>query len=402
MVGTQREKTQPFHVEASEVLTELRSSVTDLLASAGGLRKPSELQKLFRLEPTLSWQIFQVAGANLRDVLSVGPSVPSRSALKKFLAAAVERGVDSAKVDRVWTDYKRFEDLIDVHAGDRTSFNSMAAAASGSSEDSEAVDLAHRRNGFRTMSHVLGIQAAAKVSLGIINESSDANCWEIAVLQGHLALRILRRMPAVNLFSARLRELGSGTMLAQEPLCVDEAVGGHLLEKYSTPNLPPLKVRDIEGLRVITLQNPEIGNLGSTSAIFGTRCRNHPIPSGEKKEFWTAVGVYKPVELILSDVLVNPKIMRGALPSQEVVMRVSKAEVTDQSTDTVPLEGNYRLEKLGIGPGALSTTDVPRYPEMVRAAAEKLGWDVNSFQAWRVRIEYPIYNSSIRIKWVLP
>ena len=46
------------------------------------------------------------------------------------------------------------------------------------------------------------------------------------------------------------------------------------------------------------------------------------------------------------------------------------------------------------------TADVPGYPEMVRAAARDLRGDVEQFECWRVRLEYPIYHSTCRVALV--
>ena len=45
----------------------------------------------------------------------------------------------------------------------------------------------------------------------------------------------------------------------------------------------------------------------------------------------------------------------------------------------------------------MATADVPRLPEMVRAAAGDLAGDVETFEVWRVRLEYPVYQSTVRL-----
>ncbi len=64
--------------------------------------------------------------------------------------------------------------------------------------------------------------------------------------------------------------------------------------------------------------------------------------------------------------------------------------------------GDHKVDFIGLGPDVLATPDVPQYPEMVRTAAAKLGWDISRYEVWRIRTEFPAYLSTVRMKWELP
>lgn len=394
-----------FDTEASEVMAGLRSSVANVLAAVGGVRKPADLQKSFRLDWTLSWQLFQVAGSGGvgGSALSAGSNVPSRTSLKKFLEAAQSRGIESAKVERVWTEYERFERLVDTHAGDRTTFNSMVSAAAGMDEEWITADSQHRRNAFRAMSHAVGMQARAKHICGIFSPSSSEKTWDFAVVSGYVGLRMLRPLASALVFRMRIvdpatRHLARRQGLGEQP----ELGGGFLISEFSTKPLPQLRTRDLDaGWVVSELDRPNVGNLGATTLRFGTAYYNHPAPGsapGCPATFNADVVIDKPVEVIISDALVKPGMMDGK-PVPEVFLGNNHSDAPALPGDVVPLLGDYRVEMLGKGPDVLATPEVPDYPALIRSAAGRLGWDVEGYEVWRLRVEFPVYQATVRVNW---
>jgi hypothetical protein len=414
-IAKQSTKRLTFDVDAAQVLGALRTSIANVLATAGGVRKPADLQKSFKLDGTLSWQIFQISGMRGGDgvALARGANVPSRTSLKKFLEAAKSRGIDAAKVERVWSDYERFEKLVDVHAGDRTSFNSMVSAAGVSSAgnlDDEwmAANAQHARNAFRSMSHATGMQAKTKMICGIYNENESAmkDRWDISVVVGYVGLRLLRPSPTVQVFRIRMVEPDLRSFVQREPLGLSDAGKGYLLEDFATKPLPAFAMKELDaGWLVGELNDPDVGNLGASTMPFGVVYRHLPIPGSAELPNKTEnadVVADKPVELILCDCMVKPGMMRGARPTAEVFLGNRHNDAKVLPGDLIPLLGDHRVELLGKGPEALASADVPQYPDMIQAAADKLGWDVSQHEVWRIRIEYPFYQATVRMKWELP
>jgi hypothetical protein len=398
-----------FDVDAAQVLGALRTSIANVLATAGGVRKPADLQKSFKLDWTLSWQLFQIAGTRGGEggAISRGANVPSRTSLKKFLEAAKNQGIEAAKVDRVWTDYERFEKLVDLHAGDRNSFNSMVSAAGSIDEEWEATNAQHVRNAYRSMSHITGMQARAKVMCGIYNASPDkADCWDVNMLVGYVGLRMLRTVPTVQVFRMRVIESDRRNVVHREPLGLSDAGNGYLLEEFATSPLPSFKMKELDaGWLVSELENPDVGNLGACTMPFGVVYRHLPVLGNlqpPNKVERSDVVIDKPVEVIISDVMFKPEIMQGLKPTPEVFLGNNHADSQSLPGDLIPVLGNHRIEFLGKGPEVLATPDVPNYPEMARAAGAKLGWDLSEHEVWRIRIEYPVYQATVRMKWELP
>ena len=88
------------------------------------------MQKLFGVSTKLSWQIFKLTGPG--DALSLAPHIPKGAAMNRVLEGAEKYGVAPRLINEVRAAYSAFEELIETHAGDRTSFESMTRGLSGS------------------------------------------------------------------------------------------------------------------------------------------------------------------------------------------------------------------------------------------------------------------------------
>ncbi len=390
----------PFEVDAANVLGALRIAITNVLSSLGGIRKATDLQRQLKLEWTLSWQLSQLANttADGSATLATGAKVPSRSALKRFLDAAATQGVDVDKIARVWSAFERFERLVDLHAGDRSTFISMVSAAAGMNSEWLAADLQHRRNAFRAMSHAAGVQATAKHKCAIYRTSPAGDAWELCVIAGYVGLRYLRPSPNAVVF--RMRDDATElTAACREPLGSDStSAGAYLLPEFSTNPLPLLRTYESEsGWLVTELEQPAVGKLGASTLRIGTAYRNYPAPKLTDREFRSHIRVDKPVEVLISDVLLEPGIMRGVIPTAGVL--IGNGPGNTPPGDALAVLGEHRVEFLGKGPAVLATPDVPDYTDLMHAAARKFGCDVDNFEAWRLRLEFPFYQSDVRITW---
>ncbi len=201
---TTRVETSEFERDATEVLTSFKVAVSSVLAAVG-VRRPVELQQTLKLQSTLSWQLFKVAGE--RSVLSAGGSVPSRASVARFADAAAGVGVPAETVGSLMAAYGGFERLVERHAGDRTSFNSLVSAVTGREDDWLAADLQHRRNMYRGFSAVLGVQVQTKLNCSIVLGRPGTRACDVAFLSGLVDLRMLRPRDAFRVFGFALRKL---------------------------------------------------------------------------------------------------------------------------------------------------------------------------------------------------
>jgi len=93
-------------------------------------------------------------------------------------------------------------------------------------------------------------------------------------------------------------------------------------------------------------------------------------------------------------------VLEGApKPTLEVFFGNENPEVL--SPDYTPIEGRFEVERLGDGPAAMETSDVPRYADLLAAAGRHTGRDLSKLEAWRVHLDYPVHRSVARL-WLTP
>src|SRR5688572_19679635 len=118
-----------FADEAGAVMRRLRAAISDLVgATTTGVHNSQDLQKLFGLDGKLSWQVFKLAGPG--EPLAMAPHVPNPVPMRRFLSVSRKNGLPKDVITELGAAYEAFEQLVRSHAGDRTSFDSMARACS--------------------------------------------------------------------------------------------------------------------------------------------------------------------------------------------------------------------------------------------------------------------------------
>lgn len=138
------------------------------------------------------------------------------------------------------------------------------------------------------------------------------------------------------------------------------------------------------------LLNPLIGNLGLATLMFGENYLLSELPE--------TVGavVTIPLEAIVLDVIIAPDILSSA--PRLSVFRGSDMVMNEMPPEPSPILGDYKVQFLGTGTSDIATADVPRYPELIRSAARDLSRDIETFDVWRVRLEFPVYHSTCRLE----
>jgi hypothetical protein len=71
-----------------------------------------------------------------------------------------------------------------------------------------------------------------------------------------------------------------------------------------------------------------------------------------------------------------------------------------EEADLLPL--HEPLQRLGTGPEAARTPDIPRYHEMLRYSLDRAGWDGDRFDVYRLRMQYPPIPTTVVFRRPLP
>jgi hypothetical protein len=119
-------------------------------------------------------------------------------------------------------------------------------------------------------------------------------------------------------------------------------------------------------------------------------------PEGDK--LGVVAVVRTPSEVLIHDCLVRRDICPPFSPRVDVMHDISGRTLGELHREHERLPMRESVVYMGRGVDALETEEVPRYPEMIRTAMGKLGWDPNDYDAYRCRVEYPVVPSSVRVE----
>jgi hypothetical protein len=388
----------------------LRSALSKLIEAIPGasqIRKPADLQRALNVHAKLAWQVHKIATST--NPLSEVGNVPGPAAMARFLDAAITHGVRKSSVTAVQDALTAFEHTVKNHAGERHAFESIVSGLH--EQGSEQIDLMHKRAAFKANSHLWGVQARTRLTTHILHPSAEPEMVDVALIRGVVGLKRLRRETPFILTRKKVTD-NEGVILPSaltEPLDPHGAGGQGVsfMTEFCTQPLPRIRnVTDSEGwLRTEILTNG-VGNAGAISAIVGevdrradTRYRRE---HNERMNF--RIHVRTPFETVLADLIVR-RGTYGETPIKPRALTYSGLYGTHPNihhpNDEV-LSPDEPVTYLGRGAAVLSTPAVPRYEEMVGFAFKRLGWDLEEFDVWRCRVEYPVMPSSVVVQFDLP
>jgi hypothetical protein len=389
-----------FSVEAADVLRQLRNAITGMFDSTrGGVRKSRDVQKLLGVDTRLSWQIFKLAGPG--DALSLAPHVPSSSSMKRLLDAARERGISQQRVEHVRDAYEKFERLVETHAGDRTSFQSMAR---GRNEDDETAqtDIRHRKARFQADRHYAGAEVETLLACSIVHPGTEAGLFDYIPLRCRLGQRRLR--PDADVVVDRFlitdyesRPEGYGyESLDREAL---EKHGALLLPQYCSEPLPRLRTTtEANGFTYARLDGDAVGRQSSADLVFGQIYRNAPLLDvvDGKRRWHTNMQIVVPATMVIVDMLIH-----RSMPKWTYKFAVHWQgpreffDPTSRMNDLHALPFGERITRIeGAATGAY-LRESPRYLEMVGAVTSQFGWRLQDFDVYRLCIEYPLLYTAL-------
>jgi hypothetical protein len=386
-----------FPVEAISTLRELRSQISAMFGSIpGGVRKSRDVQKVFGVDARLSWQIFRLAGPG--DALSLAAHVPSATSMRRLLAAAKTYGIAAERLEAVRSAFDAFEMLVETHAGDRTSFDSMTRGFLDSGSSSQS-DLQHRKAMFRGHSHYYGAQTQTMVVTQIVHPSHDSGLMDVAHLRTRLGQRRLRPDADVVVDTVRaLSPNGTGQAPKLDPLDADASAehNAPVLPEFCTQPLPRLQtVRRLDGTIVTSLDGDAVGRRSSVDTVFGQIWRGVPMTRsqpGGKLGFGGQVAITTPTELLIFDLLVHQPTFPKLAVEFAVFAYGSAPELHDR-VPTLKLPFRDPVTFLGTGPDALLTREMARYPELVQSVCGQFDWSLDEMALYRLRMEYPMLDT---------
>lgn len=397
-----------FQADAERVLHHLRTALSKVITSVPErVAKPTDLHRALRIDLNVCCKVLKAISAP--GILPVGLHLPGIIALRAFLKAARKAGVPETIVDDAAEATDAFNQLINTHADDRSTFDSMISSLLDS-EDAANVTFQHRRATARGQAHLFGMQARVQLKCLII-QPSDQNpaMLDLANLSGYVSLRLWRQAqsPIVLTPAYTTNDDGHSTRhVHREPLdrSAQSAMGASLLPEFCQG--PQIQLREVAASpgRVLgELVGVGIGNKSAVTCIEGHLNRaavpRYQEPNNKIGGHLAEIRV--PCDSLFLDLLVREDTFGPLRPTMHACADhlAGLREPGLNAWHPLPYES---VEHLGKGTSVLYTPEYPRYPELGKHAFDLLGWDAERFDVYRCRVEYPVLPSTIAMFFDLP
>ena len=394
---------QAIQDEAKAVIRAVKKALTEMVgALPGPLNRPADLQRTLGLESRICWQIFNVM--RFTDPLAAAPHVPTKGYLKKVLENAAGLGVDAMIIDRVREACAEFDKVVEEHANNRAEFDAMLTAIS-SDQAASPTDISFRRLSFRGDGHTWGIQTAVNTFCNIVRRSATGAGTDECSIMSKTAIRRLRPGAPMSVYTIGNYGVGGAVPIHQRQPLDPQSMAKHgvpVLPQFCSNPLPLLNLVGGAGqFTTVQVLGDAIGRRSAVNLTFGTVVHGCPLAAGPngQPQYQVDLRTAFPAELAISDCLVHRPSFGRIKPTLRVFRQTigDESELVARTATQLPMRET--VEFLGSGADAVTTPDVPFYPELIARAFALLGWDAEEFDLYRVRIPYPILHSVIRMQF---
>ncbi len=388
-----------FERDAEDALQGLRSALGSVVAAVpGGVSNAADLQRRLRIDTKLSWKVFKVVRAS--TPLGAGTHVPGTPSMRAFLKAAQREGVSERLIESVAEATREFEQVVATHAGDRAAFDSMASDLAAN-EDAERVDMLHRRAAFRSARHIWGMSAKTRLVTRVVRAGEDSNLLDIATVQGYLSLRKLRSIGRLVVSHARLTYDDGAAFPTTVEALAPEANAEHgiaIVPEFCSQPLPTIRaVEADDGFIAGELCGNGLGHTAAATCVVGSIVRGVParwhVPKvNEAMKMYALIRM--PCEVLILDTFVPEGFFAPGMPRALAFAEsgdYSDYPEIEKKGQCAPLR--VSVEKIGKGPLAVHTPDVPQYAELAKFLFDRIGTDGSAHDLYRCRIEYPVMPS---------
>jgi hypothetical protein len=404
-VPTPSRSAETFEQAGPALLKRLRSAFAELIQASGAQPNPKSVADVFSIDRKLAWKLCHLADTDGTDL---GRFVPGRVALKLVLTAAARLRISPSLQVRVREAVEEFHDLIDRHAGDRSTLEVLLAGQSDRASPSAAaaavIDLQTRRNAFRANSGIWGICARTQFRSEIFVPSpGDKKRLDSISVRGFLGLCRLRGDGHWTLFrTAVIDDKLSPTAGVPRPLFAPTGTTAiPIVEPFSSDPLPPLSLRPVgsmPGWTDLLLGPGPVGLSSETDIVVADRLTapvlrysSEPPAKGS-----IAMRVRTPVETLIQDLIIERGIYPKFKPECCILDDLDSTASTPEARRLpVPVE----IIHAGTLPEAAALPAIPRYRSLLRKVLSQAGLTDRTFDVYRVVLQYPVVPSAVLVQF---
>lgn len=389
------EATPPFEEHARIVLGRVRTAFSELFSAMGvNPTRPQDVARQLNLNKNLTWKISKVIREH--DPAAAFPHIPGRAGLTILFDSLKKGGAPVQALAELNKALNELDQLIEVHAGDRETFEMMIGNLARSTDGQQQAE-SQRKLCFRGNSAVWGVQARVQLCVNFIAPSDHPDWADLAWLSGLVDFRRLRGDATWAIASAR-KAADDGSMLSVGHIeSIDPEFNqpdtAPLLGKFCSKPLPEIR-SELGGDGMLRYELVE-GPIGNTAAatyiigIFGRRFVRRTCAANDTIGEHVA-RLYTPAELLIHDLFVHKSMTNALSPNVHLYSLLP-------SCPPFPMGGRDRgllplweeVQNLGLGSSAVLTPDVPQYHGLIQSVFDRLKWKPQDFQVFRFQMRYP-------------
>lgn len=398
--------------DAARVLPEVRNSFARILSSLPGhIRRARDLIKVLGIHQTLAWKVIRIIDA--RDPFAAAPFIPGVEGVEKFLEAASRLDAPPVLIEQARAAVDEYRKLIATHAGDRASLELMLSASARNANPQ--TDLSYRKAGFQCASYIWGVQAKARVLASLLYPHKDPARMNMGAIAGYVGLRRVRPQTRWTLWRACAGTFDvEGQPQRHSPYRPIDPEGTPqegvpLIGRFCSD--PPPEIQRV------TLPSGDAedqwveGPIGERSAVtcFTGEVLREPVPRfATPMEPQCDLGqqIRTPTELLVHDLIIHRDLF-GVIKPELLVFSELGAKPWFESigpgrTPAILSSFSESIQHLGIGLSAGHSPDIPQYADLLRHCYQKLGWDGDRCDVYRLMMAYPVVATAIVSRFDLP
>ncbi len=387
--------------EAHGAIGRLRAALIDLYDSIGAdPANPQDVARTYKLNKTLTWKFAKLIEND--NGLTSAAHVPGVQSIEKFLSATSSNGAAPEAVSRVRAAAIDFENMVQVHVGDRATLDLILDGMHIKRED--ALELSRKR-AFHGNSGIYGVQAKTNLLCCALAPNPDnPDQLDMTMVRAYVGLRRLRANIRIRQWSKAGQSIGSETW---QPLESGSSDG--FMPDFGAASVPQITRVDISGEGVdgadYILEPGPIGNFGALDCCFGEKLHAgaslYQTDGDETGEFGLTVTV--PTERLLFDLIVHESI-RFALDAKTLVYAHLFGQEHNESNldDAALLPINKSATLMAGSPPAVATPAMPNYSRLFRHVCKEMNWKPAEFRGSRLELAYPPLGSTTIRRFELP
>ncbi len=341
---------------------------------------PMEVARALEIDKTLASRLMTALRA--RDSLAALSALPGTGPLRRFINAAKEHGASPRAAKTAQKRVQDFEQVLQRTFGTRTHLD--AALSDALPEARRRQQDTARQSVYRGMALLKGVSFDLTSNTWIVHPGRGGDRVDIQVVAAFIGIRRFRPTARVQL----------ATSHAQRPA---RAPAGLLTEFCRPTDLTVSTLR--EGAQTIyEITSLPIGRDAAADVFLAEFIPDAARRTGAE-DGWLAYGdvVGHPYKRLALNILLHRDAWPGCTFSVRAYDTAGRGIVNihqpEREADRFPLDA--AIERGQVIRGALRSSLVPHYPEVLRHVTAPLGWELDEFQLFSCEIAYPVYGAQI-------